>query len=196
MAPILTPGRLLGKIAGSPAASGGVAWLAVKGQNRIMNRPVTFRPTSDICDDHHDDVLILDVALRSLGGRPRLAGRAVTIEVFEDNSLVKAAVSEPGTGQVLVVDGGGSLRRSLVGGNVAAEAAANGWEGFVVYGAVRDCDELAETDLAVFALGTVPRKTEKLGAGIRGQAVSFAGVTIHPGDQVFADRDGVVILPA
>jgi len=138
---------------------------------------------------------VLELPMVSLGGRPHLAGRAVTIQVFEDNSRVKEAVAEPGHGQVLVVDGGGSLRRSLVGGNVAAEAAANGWAGFVVNGAVRDRTELGATDLAVFALGTVPRKTEKLGIGERDLPVTFGGITIHPGDQVFADEDGIVILP-
>ena len=68
-------------------------------------------------------------------------------------------MAEPGEGRVLVVDGGGSMRRSMVGGNVAAEAAANGWAAIIVYGAVRDTVELRDTAIAVFALGTVPRKT-------------------------------------
>lgn len=161
-----------------------------------MDAPLSFRPTCDVCDDHDDVVGVLETPMVSLGGRHEVAGRAVTIRVFEDNSRVKEAVAEPGAGRILVIDGGGSQRRSLVGGNVAAEAAANGWAGFVVHGAVRDRAELAQTDLAVFALGTVPRRTEKRGVGDRDIAVTFGGVTINPGDQVFADGDGIVVLPS
>lgn len=152
-----------------------------------------FRPTSDICDDH-DDAQIITERFVSLGGAPHVAGVAATVKAHEDNSMVKEAVAEPGDGRVLVVDGGGSMRRSMVGGNVAAEAARNGWAGIVVYGAVRDTVELRDTAIAVFALGTVPRKTDKLGIGQRDVAVTFGGVTIVPGDAVYADVDGIVVL--
>ncbi len=155
--------------------------------------PIEFRPTSDVCDDH-DDAQIVTERFVSLGGHTTVAGVVATVKAHEDNSMVKEAVAEAGDGRVLVVDGGGSLRRSMVGGNVAAEAAANGWAGIVVHGAVRDTHELRETAIAVLALGTVPRKTEKLGVGQRDVAVTFGGVTIHPGDHLYADLDGVVIL--
>ncbi len=155
--------------------------------------PIEFRPTSDVCDDH-DDAQIVTERFVSLGGHTTVAGVVATVKAHEDNSMVKEAVAEAGDGRVLVVDGGGSLRRSMVGGNVAAEAAANGWAGIVVHGAVRDTHELQETAIAVLALGTVPRKTEKLGVGQRDVAVTFGGVTIHPGDHLYADLDGVVIL--
>ena len=154
---------------------------------------IEFRPTSDICDDH-DDALILTERYLSLGGRSTAAGVVATVKAHEDNSLVKEAVAEPGDRRILVVDGGGSLRRSMVGGNVAAEAADNGWAGILVHGAVRDTLELRATDILVLALGTVPRKTEKLGAGQRDVPVTFAGVTIRPGDRLYADADGVVVL--
>ena len=154
---------------------------------------IDFRPTSDVCDDH-DDAAICTLEFRSLGGRAEMAGEVSTVKAHEDNSLVKDAVAEPGEGRVLVIDGGGSMRRSMVGGNVAAEAAANGWAGVLVNGAVRDTLELQATDLAVHALGTVPRKTEKHGVGQRDVAVTFGGVTIHPGDHLYADLDGVVVV--
>ncbi|MEO0493990.1 MAG: ribonuclease E activity regulator RraA [Actinomycetota bacterium] len=160
-----------------------------------MAEPIPFRPTSDVCDDH-DDAEIITERFISLGGAPHAAGRAATVKAHEDNSMVKDAVAEPGAGRVLVVDGGGSLRRSMVGGNVAAEAAANGWAAIIVYGAVRDTVELRDTAIAVFALGTVPRKTDKLGMGQRDVPVSFGGVTISPGDAVYVDPDGVVVLAA
>ena len=164
-----------------------------------MPASVPFRPTSDVCDAHDDDGAplpqIITERFVSLGGRMEFAGEVSTVKAFEDNSVVKDAIAEPGHGRVLVVDGGGSLRRSMVGGNVAAEAAGNGWAGFVVYGAVRDTHELEATDIGVFALGTVPRKTEKHGVGNRDVAVTFGGVTISAGDRIYCDRDGVVVLP-
>jgi len=158
-----------------------------------------FRPTADVCDEHddHGGPLPQIVAERflSLGGRDGFAGVVSTVKALDDNSLVKVAVAEPGGGRVLVIDGGGSMQRSMVGGNVAAEAADNGWAGFVVYGAVRDSHELAATDIGVFALGTVPRKTEKHGIGTRDEPVTLGGVTINAGDRIYCDRDGVVVLP-
>ncbi|MEM9464504.1 MAG: ribonuclease E activity regulator RraA [Actinomycetota bacterium] len=155
--------------------------------------PIDFRPTSDVCDDH-DDAAIVTLTFRSLGGRDEMAGEVVTVKAHEDNSLVKEAVAEDGTGKILVIDGGGSMRRSMVGGNVAAEAAGNGWVGILVHGAVRDTLELQGTAIGLHALGTVPRKTEKHGVGQRDVAVTFGGVTIHPGDHLYADLDGVVVL--
>jgi regulator of ribonuclease activity A len=94
---------------------------------------------------------------------------------------------------VLVVDGGGSLRRALVGGNLAALAHRNGWSGIVVHGCIRDAAEVAGTPLGVKALNTVPRKSATAGAGERGVPVTFAGVTFVPGAHLYADRDGIVV---
>lgn len=149
--------------------------------------------TADICDDHDDEVVVLDPVFRSIGGRHAMAGTAVTLRLFEDNSLVRDAVAEDGTGKVLVVDAGGSLRRAVVGDNLATRAAENGWSGILVYGAVRDAEVLGTIDLAVHALGTVPRRTEKKGVGDRDVIVRFAGAEIHPGNWVAADLDGVLV---
>ena len=133
-----------------------------------MPESVPFRPTADVCDEHddHGGPLPQIVAERfvSLGGRDGFAGVVSTVKALDDNSLVKEAVTEPGEGRVLVIDGGGSMRRSMVGGNVAADAADNDWAGFVVYGAVRDSHELVATDIGVFALGTVPLSVPTLPA--------------------------------
>ncbi len=152
-----------------------------------------FPTTADLCDDHDDEVTVLDNVFRSLGGRDQMAGAAVTLKLFEDNSLVREAVAEDGTGKVLVIDAGGSRRRAVVGDQLAAKAAANGWSGVLVFGAVRDAAILAETDLAIHALGTNPRKTEKRGLGDRDVDVTFCGATIKPGDWVCADLDGVLV---
>ena len=98
---------------------------------------------------------------------------------------------------MLVVDGGGSRRCGLVGGNLAVSAATNGWAGIVVYGCIRDADELAEQPIGVRALAAFPRKSERgLHSGQAGRPVVFAGVVFREGEWLCADRDGVVVLPA
>jgi regulator of ribonuclease activity A len=159
----------------------------------MSDSDASFRATADLCDDHDHEVTILDDAFQSLGGRDQMAGTAVTLKIFEDNSLVREAVAEDGRGKVLVIDAGGSRRRAVVGDQLAAKASANGWSGILVYGAVRDAAILAETDLAIHALGTNPRKTEKRGLGDRDAVVTFCGATIRPGDWIAADLDGVLV---
>jgi regulator of ribonuclease activity A len=149
-------------------------------------------PVCDLCDAHPDAVQVLEPVFQSFGGREAFAGPAETIRTHEDNSRVREAVSEPGEGRVLVVDGGGSLKRSLLGGDLAGKAAKNGWAGVIVYGAVRDIAELEAEPLGVLALALIPMKTEKRGLGERGLPLALAGAVIHPGDWIYADRDGVI----
>ncbi|XBQ16109.1 MAG: ribonuclease E activity regulator RraA [Oceanicaulis sp.] len=149
-------------------------------------------PVCDLCDAHPDAVRVLDPVFQSFGGVRSFHGRAETIRTHEDNSRVREAVAEPGEGRVLVIDGGGSLKRSLFGGNLAAQAAENGWAGVIVYGAVRDVHELEAEALGVLALGLCPVKTEKRGLGERGPVLGIAGAVIAPGDWIYADRDGVI----
>lgn len=149
--------------------------------------------TADLCDAYPDQVRVLAPLFTHFGGRREFAGPVETILAYEDNSRVREAVSEPGQGRVLVIDGGASLRRSMVGGDLGKLAARNGWAGILVHGAVRDVHELEATPLGVLALGLIPRKTEKRGLGTRGISVSFAGVTFAPGNWLYADLDGVVV---
>ncbi|MFK3647162.1 ribonuclease E activity regulator RraA [Lysobacter enzymogenes] len=148
--------------------------------------------TCDLCDRHDARVRVLDLPLRDYGGRIAFAGTVSTIKAYEDNSRVREAVAEPGAGRVLVIDGGGSSRRAMLGDQLAALAAANGWAGAVVFGAIRDSAAIGAMALGVKALGTCPRKTEKSGQGQRDVALAFGGVAIRPGDWVCADEDGVV----
>ncbi|WP_319016877.1 ribonuclease E activity regulator RraA [Diaphorobacter aerolatus] len=136
---------------------------------------------------------VLPPVFQDFGGKAAFAGPVATVKCFEDNSVVKAAVETPGNGRVLVVDGGGSLRRALVGGNVAATAAKNGWAGMVVHGAVRDIAELRETPIGIRALALMPLPTEKRGEGRADVPVLVSGVWVRPGDWLYADADGIVI---
>ena len=121
------------------------------------------------------------------------AGPVSTVKCHEDNSLVKAALDEPGAGRVLVVDGGASLRRALLGGNLAAAAARNGWAGVLVDGCVRDVAELAAAPVGILALAVMPLPTDKRGQGLRDVAVQIQGVWVRPGDWLYGDADGVVV---
>ena len=135
----------------------------------------------------------IELPFFNYGGRKQFGGQVVTIKCHEDNSLVKQCVSEAGEGRVIVVDGGGSRRRALLGDMLAEQAVANGWSGLVIYGVIRDVDEIAATDLGVQALGTCPVKTEKLGVGQRDVPLHFGAVDVGPGDYVYADNNGVLV---
>ena len=153
--------------------------------------------TCDLCDAHKADssgaFRVLPPSFQRYGGRVAFAGPVSTVKCFEDNSLVKAALDEPGAGRVLVVDGGASLRRALVGGNLAAAAARNGWAGVLVDGCVRDARELAQCDVGIRALALLPLATDKRGEGQRDVPVQVQGVPVRPGDWLYADADGVVV---
>lgn len=154
--------------------------------------------TCDLCDVHEDKLtsgtlLVLPPVFRHFGKRNRFYGVAATLKVFEDNVLVRAALEKPGHGGVLVIDGGASMRCALVGGNLGQLAAKNGWAGVIVHGCVRDIDELAACDVGISAMAVHPRRSVRKGAGDAGLAVSIAGVTIRPGDWIYADADGVLV---
>lgn len=149
--------------------------------------------TPDLCDEHGDAVDVLDPLFKHYGGKRQFGGQVTTIKCFEDNSKVAELVKTPSKGKVLVVDGGGSPRRSLLGDNLAAAAVKNGWSGIVIYGYLRDVEEIEPMELGVMALGSIPRKTEKRDLGDVDVAVTFAGVTIEPGDYLYADGTGIIV---
>lgn len=155
--------------------------------------------TCDLCDVHKNDgsgaFRVIPPVFRDFGAKLRFAGPVSTVKCFEDNSLVKAALDEPGRQRVLVVDGGGSLRRALVGGNLAAAAARNGWAGVVVHGCVRDARELADSEVGIRALALMPLPTEKRNSGERDVPLQIDGVWVRPGDWLYADEDGMVVMP-
>lgn len=157
-------------------------------------------PTCDLCDVHKNDsdgaFRVLAPVFKDFGGRRRFAGPVATVKCFEDNSFVKAALDEPGLGRVLVVDAGASVRRAVVGGNLGAAAARNGWAGVVVDGAVRDVAELAACDVGIRALAAMPLPTEKRNQGQRDVPVVIQGVIVRPAEWLVADEDGIVVMPS
>ena len=154
--------------------------------------------TCDLCDAHKGSTdgafRVPPPVFRDFGGRSAFHGAVSTVKCFEDNSMVKAAVESAGQGRVLVVDGAGSLRRALLGGNLGAAAAKNGWAGLVIDGCVRDVAELALCDLGIRALAPMPLPTERAGQGQRDVVLQIRGVWVRPGDWLYADADGIVLL--
>lgn len=147
----------------------------------------------ELCDRFPEQVRIVEPIFRNLGGRERFEGKIVTVKAFEDNSLVRQQIFQPGIGQVLVVDGGGSMRRAMLGDMLAENAAQNGWEGIVIYGCIRDVNAIADIDIGVQALGAHPLKTDKKGVGELNVTVRFGGVDFVPGEYIYADNNGIVV---
>lgn len=147
----------------------------------------------DICDDFFEEVSVLEPLFSDFGGKRRFSGEIVTVKCFEDNSLVRDLVGSEGNGRVIVVDGGGSLRRALLGDLLAAKASKNGWQGLLINGCVRDIEILETIELGVKALNSHPVKTDKRGEGQLNVPVEFGGVRIVPGRHLYADKNGVAV---
>jgi regulator of ribonuclease activity A len=159
-----------------------------------VSNPVDARATADLVDELGDRAATCDIQFRQFGGRTMFAGPISTVQCFQDNALLKSALSEPGDGRVLVVDGGGSLDTALVGDAIAGLGQANGWAGIVVNGAVRDAATLRTLDIGIKALGTTPRTSSKTGDGERDLALQLGGILFTPGDIFYGDDDGIVVV--
>lgn len=149
--------------------------------------------TSEICDMFADNVDVLDPIFTNFGARYTYCGEITTVKCFEDRGLVDKILATNGLGKVLLIDGGGSLRRALVDAESAQLAMENDWEGIICYGAVRDVDLLEEYDIGIHAIGAMPVSANSREVGDLDVAVNFAGVTFLPEDQVYADSTGIVL---
>lgn len=149
--------------------------------------------TADLYDEFEEKLQIVTPIFNDYGGNLKFCGPVSTVKVFEDNSLVRAALEEPGEGRILVVDGGASLKCALVGDMLAELGKDNDWVGIIVNGCIRDSAVIANIAIGIKALNTNPRKSVKKGIGDRDISVDFADVIISPGDYVYADEDGIVI---
>ncbi|MFI5541784.1 ribonuclease E activity regulator RraA [Nocardia sp. NPDC051900] len=159
-----------------------------------MTNPTVATSTADLVDAFPDEAHTCDLPLRQFGGLVAFSGRIATVRCHEDNAILRAMLTEPGEGRVLVVDGGGSRYCALLGENVAELARANGWAGLVLNGCVRDVVALRRCEVGITALGSSPRRARKSGAGERDVPVSFGGATFRPGHEVHSDEDGVAVL--
>jgi regulator of ribonuclease activity A len=172
--------------------------LAQESNEDLMTTQVHTIPTCDLCDQFKTDTSgrfrVLPPVFHDYGGVAEFAGQVVTVKCHEDNTEVKALVESAGLGRVLVVDGGGSLRRALLGGNLGTAAAKNGWAGVVIDGCVRDVAELKLCHVGIKALAAMPLPTDRRGQGQRELDVFIQGVPVRQGDWLYADADGIVVL--
>ncbi|MET0887168.1 MAG: ribonuclease E activity regulator RraA [Mycetocola sp.] len=149
--------------------------------------------TADLYDELGEGIQSLPLQLQLFGAHAKFEGAIRTVKCFEDNALLKSIVSTPGDGNVLVVDGGGSVERALMGDMIAKIAADNGWAGVVINGAIRDRVAISEIPIGVKAIGTNPRKSTKTGEGEADIVLEFGGVTFRPGAKLFSDEDGILV---
>lgn len=151
--------------------------------------------TSLLCDIYAETIDVVEPLLTNFGGRSSFAGEVVTIKCFESVGLIYKTLEEHGAGKVLLIDGGGSLRRALVNANIAEFAVENGWEGLVVNGCVREVDALEELDIGIQAITAIPVGAEDNEIGEVNVPVNFAGVSFLPEDFLYADSTGIIISP-
>jgi regulator of ribonuclease activity A len=151
--------------------------------------------TADLLDEHGDRAAVCERVLQQYGGVAAFSGVIATVRCHEDNIVLRECVSSPGAGRVLVVDGGGSLRVALLGDNIAGIARDSGWAGLVINGCVRDVPALRELEIGIRALGSNPRRSGKNGGGEVDVAVSFGGIAFTPGATLYADEDGIAVIP-
>lgn len=149
--------------------------------------------TSALCDIYLDQVDVVEPMFSNFGGCASFAGQITTIKCYEDNGLIRETLEQDGLGRILLIDGGGSLRRALIDAELAALAEENEWEGIVVYGSVREVDELEEMSIGIQAIASIPVSATSQGVGEVDIPVNFGGVTFLPEDYLYADNTGIII---
>ena len=152
-----------------------------------------FIDTSELCDLYAEQVDVVEPIFSSFGGVSNFYGKVTTVKCFEGNGLIAEVLEENGEGRVLVVDGGGAVRRGLIDVELAQLAVDNGWEGIIVYGAVRQIQQLENLDIGIHALAPIPVSADESGAGESDVPVNFGGVTFFPEDYIYADLTGIIL---
>ena len=152
-----------------------------------------FIDTSELCDLYAEQVDVVEPIFSSFGGVSNFYGKVTTVKCFESSGLIAEVLEENGEGRVLVVDGGGAVRRGLIDAELAQLAVDNGWEGIIVYGAVRQIQQLENLDIGIHALAPIPVSADESVAGESDVPVNFGGVTFFPEDYIYADLTGIIL---
>lgn len=151
--------------------------------------------TSELCDMYSDQVDVVEPIFSSFGGRSSFFGKITTVKCFESNGLIAEVLEEEGQGRVLLIDGGGAVRRALIDADLAQLAVENGWEGIIVNGAVRQLDVLETLDIGIQALAPIPVGADDTNIGEIDTPVNFGGVSFLPEDYIYADLTGIILSP-
>ena len=152
-----------------------------------------FIDTSELCDLYAEQVDVVEPIFSSFGGVSNFYGKVTTVKCFESNGLIAEVLEENGEGRVLVIDGGGAVRRGLIDAELAQLAVDNGWEGIIVYGAVRQIQQLENLDIGIHALAPIPVSADESTTGESDVPVNFGGVTFFPEDYIYADLTGIIL---
>ena len=152
-----------------------------------------FIDTSELCDLYAEQVDVVEPIFSSFGGVSNFYGKVTTVKCFESNGLIAEVLEENGEGRVLVIDGGGAVRRGLIDTELAQLAVDNGWEGIIVYGAVRQIQQLENLDIGIHALAPIPVSADESSAGESDVPVNFGGVAFFPEDYIYADLTGIIL---
>ena len=152
-----------------------------------------FIDTSELCDLYAEQVDVVEPIFSSFGGVSNFYGKVTTVKCFESNGLIAEVLEENGEGRVLVIDGGGAVRRGLIDAELAQLAVDNGWEGIIVYGAVRQIQQLENLDIGIHALAPIPVSADESSAGESDIPVNFGGVTFFPEDYIYTDLTGIIL---
>ena len=151
--------------------------------------------TADICDEHSDKSTVLGPGYQNYGGAEKCRGEIITIKLDRNNSdLITLLRDADGSGKVVVVDVNQAYY-AVVGENLMKFAHQNHYSGIVINGYVRDTLQIEDIPVALFALGTCPRKSIPVTAGERDVVLRFGGVEFRPGEYLYGDRDGVIVCP-
>lgn len=151
--------------------------------------------TAEFCDQYPDKVSVLGPGFRNYGGAVRCQGEICTIKLNDNNSdLITLLRDENGKGKVVVVDSDQAYY-AIVGEMLMQFAEKNEYAGIIVNGYVRDLEQIKDIPVALFAIGTCPRKSIPVTAGTRDIPLSFAGVEFRPGEYVYGDCDGIIVTP-
>ena len=140
----------------------------------------------------------VDPELRPIVRPVHVVGTAITVRLPEgDVGPMFAAVDLLRPNDVLVVDAGGDRWQACWGEPAALVAKARGCAGVIVDGAVTDIAALGRLQVPTFARGISARlgRPEARSSGTVNAQVQCGGVSVHPGDLVIADDDGVVVIP-
>lgn len=134
--------------------------------------------------------------IKPLADHFKVAGRAVTVRLPDgENGAVLEAIRAANEGDILVIDAKGNTNRAVAGDFVISLAKWIGVQGFVVDGVIRDIAAIRELNFPVFSLGTTVAAGNKNGGGQVNVPIAIGGVTVHPGDYIIGDVDGVIVVP-
>ena len=147
--------------------------------------------TPDLSDKYPDKDFLLD--FQCFSRIKSIHGQISTVFCPDDNSFVREMLSENGHQKIMFIDGAKSKNVALLGDNLVKLAIENNWSGIIVNGRIRDAEIISQLDVAIFALGTCPRKSSKKNQGKKNIELLIDGLTIKPGDWVYADINGILI---